>query len=122
MTAPHGVPQQYRCSPRPVVTFDQVYSFGRDELIRSVPRPAAVPEAQDVKFRASAGEVFDRIIQLADNAGATDEHRPLNYLAVRYPGVYATAAECHARNCALARLIRSRDARSGRGAGGAVAG
>jgi hypothetical protein len=85
----------------PVVAFDQVYSFQRDGLIRTVPRPEAIPEAQDAKFRASAGEVFDRIIQLADNAGATDEHRALNYLAVRYSGIYATAAECHARNCAL---------------------
>ena len=30
-------------------------------------------------------EVLDLILQTADNAGATDEHRALNYLAVRYP-------------------------------------
>ena len=39
---------------------------------------------------------------MADNAGATDEHRALNYLAVRYPAIYAQAAECHGRNCSLA--------------------
>ena len=38
---------------------------------------------------------------MADNAGATDEHRALNYLAVRYPAIYATAAECHGRACSL---------------------
>jgi hypothetical protein len=41
-------------------------------------------------------------MQVADNAGATDEHRALNYLAVRYPAIYATAAEAHGRNAALA--------------------
>ena len=30
---------------------------------------------------------------MADNAGATDEHRALNYLAMRYPAIYAKAAE-----------------------------
>jgi PatG C-terminal len=38
---------------------------------------------------------------MADNAGATDEHRALNYLAVRYPAIYAKAAEAHARSCSL---------------------
>ena len=30
---------------------------------------------------------------MTDNAGATDEHRVLNYLAMRYPAIYAKAAE-----------------------------
>jgi PatG C-terminal len=37
-------------------------------------------------------------MQMADNAGASDEHRPLNDLAVRYPALYTTAAEAHWRN------------------------
>ena len=41
------------------------------------------------------------IIQIADNAGATDEHRALNYLAVRYPAIYARASESYGRNCSL---------------------
>jgi hypothetical protein len=40
-------------------------------------------------------------MQMADNAGATDEHRALNYLAVRYPAIYATAAEAFGRNSSL---------------------
>jgi hypothetical protein len=32
-------------------------------------------------------------MQLTDNAGATDEHRALNYLAMRYPAIYSKAAE-----------------------------
>jgi hypothetical protein len=45
--------------------------------------------------------LFDRILQLADNAGATTEHRALNYLLMRYPAIYATAAERFARDFSL---------------------
>jgi len=38
---------------------------------------------------------------MADNAGATDEHRALNYLAVRYQAIYANAAEAFERNASL---------------------
>ena len=38
---------------------------------------------------------------MADNAGATDEHRALNYLAVRYDAIYARAAEMYQRDFAL---------------------
>jgi hypothetical protein len=82
----------------PIVAFDQLYSFDRDELIGAIPRPKGQAEE---KFRATAEELFDRIGQVADNAGATDEHRALNYLAVRYPAIYARAAEAHAAEMAL---------------------
>jgi hypothetical protein len=82
----------------PIVMFDQLYSFDRDELIREIPRPDDAPEEE---FRATATELFDRIMQTADNAGATDEHRALNYLTVRYPAIYARAAEAHASESAL---------------------
>jgi len=45
--------------------------------------------------------VFDGIMQLTDNAGATDEHRALNYLTVRYPAFYAAVADAHGRNPSL---------------------
>jgi hypothetical protein len=35
------------------------------------------------------------------SAGGTDEHRALNYLAVRYPAIYANAAEAFGRNESL---------------------
>ena len=85
----------------PMVVFDQTYSFHRDALIKAIPRPAKMTEKQ---FEAAAGEVFDRILQLTDNAGATDEHRALNYLAMRYPGIYANAAEGFARDLSLTRV------------------
>jgi hypothetical protein len=82
----------------PIVGFDQFYSFDRDSLIASIPRPEAI--AAD-RFTEAAGEVFDRIMQMTDNAGATDEHRALNYLTVRYPAIYAVVAQAQARNCSL---------------------
>jgi subtilisin family serine protease len=51
--------------------------------------------------KGAAEEVFDRILRMTDNAGATDEHRALNYLAMRYPGIYAKAAEEFARDFSL---------------------
>jgi hypothetical protein len=40
-------------------------------------------------------------MQMADNAGATDEDRALNYLAMRYEGIYAETANAHERNESL---------------------
>jgi hypothetical protein len=82
----------------PVVGYDQIYFFDRDALIGAIPRPDSIGEAE---FPAAAAELFDRIIQVADNAGATDEDRALNYLAMRYPAIYAHAAEAFARNESL---------------------
>jgi PatG C-terminal len=106
----------------PLVAFDQLYSFSRDELIAAIPRPESETpseggtpsrrgrrggeeEGEDERFRAAARELFDRIMQLADNAGALDEHRALNYLAVRYPGIYATTADAFGRNGSLSEVV-----------------
>lgn len=82
----------------PVVTVDQVYSFGREALLEAIPRP---PKTTREKFKPVAEEVLDRLLQLADNAGNSDEHRAVNYLAMRYPAIYTAAADQHARDCAL---------------------
>jgi hypothetical protein len=82
----------------PIVVFTQIYSFDVDSLIKSIPRPEKVT-AKD--FDAVAEELFGRIMQMADNAGATDEHRALNYLAMRYPAIYAKAAEEFGRDFSL---------------------
>ena len=82
----------------PIVAFDQIYSFDRDALIKAIPRPEKVTAKE---FEPAAEELFDRIMQMADNAGATDEDRALNYLAVRYPTIYATAAAAFGRNESL---------------------
>jgi hypothetical protein len=82
----------------PVVIFDQIYSFDRDALIKAIPRPE---KTSGKEFAPAAEELFDRIMQMADNAGATDEHRALNYLSVRYQAIYANAADAFARNESL---------------------
>jgi len=82
----------------PIVVFDQIYSFDIDALMQSIPRPEQMTAEQ---FGPAAEELFMRIMQMADNAGATDEHRALNYLAVRYNAIYALAAERHGQNHSL---------------------
>lgn len=98
MRGPIAPPEMCNGLMVPIVVFDQIYSFGVDSLITSIPRPEKIPEKE---FKTAAEEIIMRIMQMADNAGATDEHRALNYLALRYPAVYATAAECHGRACSL---------------------
>lgn len=82
----------------PVVPFDQIYSFDRDTFIKAIPKPEHVKEE---RFGPVVNEVFNRILQLTDNTGNVDEHRALNYLAVRYPAIYTTAAEQFARDFSL---------------------
>ena len=82
----------------PMVIVDQLYSFDVDALIASIPRP----EGQDAEqFEPAAEELLWRIMQIADNAGATDEHRALNYLTVRDPAVYVKIAEAYQDNASL---------------------
>jgi hypothetical protein len=82
----------------PIVAFTQIYSFDRNALIQSIPQPETIATDQ---FTQACEELLDRMMQMADNAGATDEHRALNYLVVRYPAIYATAAEAFGRSCSL---------------------
>jgi hypothetical protein len=82
----------------PIIIADQIYSFSHDELIAAIPRPKGV--AQE-RFAESASEVLSRVMQWTDNAGATDAHRALNYLAVRYPAIYELVADGHAHNLSL---------------------
>ena len=72
--------------------------MNRETLIKAMPKPEKTTAAQ---FGPAAEELFNRIMQMTDNAGATDEHRALNYLAVRYPAIYAKAAEEFARDFSL---------------------
>jgi hypothetical protein len=69
----------------PIVMVDQIYSFDRDALMKAMPKRKGENEDQ---FKKTAGALFDHIIQIADNVGATDEHRAINYLSVRYDEIY----------------------------------
>lgn len=82
----------------PIVVFDQIYTFDVDTLVKAIPRPE---KADAKKFSSTAEELLARIMQMADNVGATDEHRALNYLSIRYDAIYANAAEMHERNFQL---------------------
>ncbi len=94
----------------PIVVFDQIYSFDRDTLIKAIPKPEKTTAAQ---FAPAAEEMFNRIMQLTDNAGATDEHRVLNYLAMRYPAIYFKAAEQFGLDFSLTRVEARPSALSG---------
>jgi hypothetical protein len=85
----------------PIVIFDQLYSFDVDSLIKTIPPPKGRRTQQ---FDVVAEELFSRVVQVSDNAGATDQHRALNYLSVRYPAIYHTAAEQFAANASLTRV------------------
>jgi hypothetical protein len=98
LAGPMAPPEMCNGLMVPIVAFDQLYSFDRDTLIKSIPRPEKISAKE---FQPAAEELFDRIMQMTDNAGATDENRALNYLAVRYPGMYAKVAEEFALNASL---------------------
>ena len=95
---PIAPPQMCNGLMVPIIVFDQIYSFDRDALIKAIPKPEKTSAKE---FTPAAEQLFDRIMQLTDNAGSTDEHRALNYLAVRYQAIYARAAEEFARNSSL---------------------
>jgi len=82
----------------PIVVVDQIYSFDRTSLIKAIPKPEKLTAD---RFEAAAEEVFSRVMQVADNAGTAADHRALNYLAMRYPGIYSKAAEQFAQDSSL---------------------
>jgi hypothetical protein len=98
----------------PIVVVDRVYSFDKPQLMTAIKKPAEL-KMTDEQFRPSAEELFERIQQIADNVGGTDEHRAVNYLAVRYQQIYTHAAEMHGRNFSLTGIdvIPSRLAHAG---------
>jgi hypothetical protein len=82
----------------PVVVFDHIYSFDVDSFIKAIPRPEKMAATE---FEHAAEELFSRVMQTADNAGTMDEHRALNYCAVRYPALYTMVCQQHAENRSL---------------------
>jgi len=85
----------------PMLLFTQIYSYDEASLIKAIPRPSGMTEEQ---FAPAAEDLFRRIMQMADNAGATDEHRALNYVATRYPRIYEIMSDAHGRNAGLASI------------------
>ena len=89
----------------PVVGFDQIYSYDRESFIESIPMMGGKKgAAAEKQFRRAATELYGHISQMADNAGATNEHRALNYLAARYPNIYSLTADRHQEDYSLVRI------------------
>jgi hypothetical protein len=85
----------------PIIAFDQIYSFDRQSFLTSIPVPDGVPAGE---FRFLAGELLSRIMLRAGNDGSADEHRALNYLAVRYSAIYALASEQRQQDYSLSAI------------------
>lgn len=94
----------------PIVALDRIYSFDRDSLVRAVP---IAPGLSDEQNAAAANQVLAMILQVADNAGATDEHRALNYLAMRYADIYTKTGEQFAADFSLSAVEVRASALSG---------
>jgi PatG C-terminal len=95
---PLATPEKCNGLILPIVLIDQIYSFDRNKLIESIPKPEKVSVTE---FEKTAGEILDKVQQMADNAGRTNEHRALNYLVVRHEDIYAKTAEMHAKDFSL---------------------
>jgi hypothetical protein len=97
----------------PAVVADQLLAFTLDEFAEALPGgdttsveeasggdQAELPERdQDRKqFQAVVRELFLRLTRRAENRGIADEHRALNYVALRYPPIYHTAMQAYREN------------------------
>lgn len=73
----------------PIVAVSKVYTFDLNEFFAQIPN--------NTGNDASARELLDRLTHMVDNVGELDEHRAINYLGLRYPGVYNLVAENFAK-------------------------
>jgi len=55
----------------------------------------------DEAFRETARDLFARLTRRSDNRGMSDDHRALNYIALRYPALYRLAADARREDKAL---------------------
>ncbi|MER6912477.1 hypothetical protein ABT354_12480 [Streptomyces sp. NPDC000594] len=72
----------------PVVGVEKIWSFDRKHLFRAIKRPGGAARKE---FESGAKDLFQRLIQLNDNAGADPADRAINYLAVRSEQMYLEA-------------------------------
>ena len=86
----------------PIVVFEQIYSFDVDTLMKALPKSREKTKGE--KYTTNSEGEFYKIMQMADNFGATDEHRALNYLAVRYPGYYEKTTQMFEQESSLTNI------------------
>src|SRR5271157_6166903 len=65
MKGPIAPPQMCNGLMVPIVVFDQIYSFDRQTLMESIRKPEKISAKE---FAPAAEELFDRIMQMTDNA------------------------------------------------------
>src|SRR5262249_15346251 len=80
---------------------DQFISFEMDGFVGRVPRPADLPEEE---FKNSVRTIFSRILRRSNNTGISDDHRALNYIALRYPAIFEVATRAAAKSLVLASI------------------
>src|SRR5436190_2087414 len=73
-------------------------TFEMQEFISGVPRADNTEEQQ---FRTAIADVFRRVRGRDGNLGSTPEHRALNFLALRYPSIYAVVEEGYTHEASL---------------------
>jgi len=71
----------------PSVRFDQLYTFHLGEFVAAIPKPDDLNIEHD-EFGQLVRYGFWRLVTHDSNAGASDEHRPRNYLALGYLKIY----------------------------------
>ncbi|MFD9339398.1 hypothetical protein ACFWBF_34150 [Streptomyces sp. NPDC060028] len=74
----------------PLVTVDQLYSFDTADLVAAIDKPDSMATEQ---FDRGAEDLLRTVMSVADNVGASDEHRALTYLLVRYSEIYRKTFE-----------------------------
>ncbi|MBV9038872.1 MAG: hypothetical protein JO182_30585 [Acidobacteriaceae bacterium] len=80
----------------PFLIFDVIYSFDRPRFVAEMP----VPEGADAeRFRATATDIFDQIVQLITSG--TGMERALAYLLMKDPRLYYLIADAYNRNAQL---------------------
>lgn len=68
----------------PIIVSNQDYHFTFNEFVAQTSIAAKVPTDVVVSM-------FESMLSVADNAGETDEHRAINYVTLRYIGIYQLA-------------------------------
>jgi hypothetical protein len=96
----------------PTVVADQLFGFTLDEFGDALQNAEAAESAASAPAEASSRktgraarprdqlqavvrDVFSRLTRRAENRGVSDEHRALNYLALRYPPLYHAVAQAY---------------------------
>jgi hypothetical protein len=69
----------------PVVVFDQLSTLNLSDVVAQLPLPSGV---SDPEFRKDAMELLHLLLERAVRFGIGEEQRAINFLALRYHGVY----------------------------------